>query len=155
MFNNLTRIVDIVKEEAQKIINLDTSMIAVYNNFHLIDNKEEALQEYIDMLEMRKDTAEIEQVQAFLSDMITALNKHKVGMIDNYTHKKRIKSMKAQCANDMKVETVEDENEIKPIVEVIEKESKESKESKNEVITAIVEAVETKPTETTTKKKQV
>ena len=144
MFNNLTRIVDIVKEEAKKIIDLDTSMIAVYNNFHLIDNKEEALQEYIDMLEMRKDTAEIEQVQAFLSDMITALNKHKVGMLDNYTHNKRIKSMKAQCANDMKVETVEDENEIKPIVtipdtiEVVDKTA---------VITAIIEPTDTKPTE--------
>lgn len=119
MFNNLTRIVDIVKEEAQKIINLDTSMIAIYNNFHLIDNKDEALKEYIGMLEIRKNTSEIEQVQVFLSEMITALNKHKVGMIDNYTHKKRIKSMKAQCDKDMAIEIIDEveaENvEIKPV----------------------------------------
>ena len=151
MFNNLTRIVDIVKEEAQKIINLDTSMIAVYNNFHLIDDKDRALQEYISMLEIRKDTSEIEQVQVFLSEMITALNKHKVGMIDNYTHKKRIKSMKSQCDKDMKVEVVEESDEIKPIIEVVEAPIVDAV-IKNEATTAIVEPVDTKTIETIKKK---
>jgi len=108
VFNNLTKIVDIVKEEAKRIVDLDTSMVSIYNNFHLIDEKELALQEYIEMLKDRKNTSEIEQVQMFLSDMIYALDKHKVGFIDNFTHSQRIKSMQKQAKNDIKIEVEDD-----------------------------------------------
>ena len=122
MFNNLEKITKIIKEQGKKFVDLDTSMIAIHNNFHTLAEKELALKEYIEMLEIRKDISEIKDIQLLLLDMVKTLDKYKIGALDNWQHKKRIKYMQDFIKNEVKIVDDDETIELKQLLntEVIE-----------------------------------
>ena len=108
MFKNLPKISNIIHAEGERIVNLDTSLIAIYNNFHLLEDKDRALAEYKGMLEHRRNISEIENVQSFLLEIINVLDKYKITKYEHKTHKARIKHMEAQLKNQISIENDEE-----------------------------------------------
>jgi hypothetical protein len=116
MIQDVNKAIKLVEEQLLKINQTDNSLSTIYNTFTIknTQEKEQCLEQYINLLKKRKELLEpVAEVVVYLSQIISNLCNIQLGFVDRFLHGRKIKNMKKQIKES--VEFQEDDSAVDEI----------------------------------------